>query len=133
MAAEFDWSRVAIEAGIAVCSGIGGAFAAVWKWGRDGAKKEDAVKEDYKARIEALREEMRAAMTSYEKGATARNDLFADQFREAFEGIRRQIDQNLLETERRFLAKPEFERFYGEYRRNQERVDEKLDKLLQRQ
>lgn len=132
MAADFDWTRLAAEAALAVCSGIGSAFFAVWKWGRNGAKAEQSVKDDYNGKIDELREETKAAMTEYEKNATARNDLFVDQFKESFEGIRRQFDQNILETERRFLSKPDFDKFYAEYRRNQERTDDKLDRLLEK-
>lgn len=131
MAAEIDWTRLAAELGVAVIGGVGSAFFTVWKWGRSGAKAEQSVKEDYDGKIDKLREETRAAMQKYEDNATARNDLFVAQTRETLEGIRRQIDQNLLDVERRFLSKPEFDKFHAEYRRDQERTDDKLDRLLE--
>lgn len=129
--AEFDWSHVAVEAGIAVFSGVGGAFVAVWKWGRGGAKAEQAVKDDYNAKINELREDVRSDMAAQAKAADDRGDLLVGQFRESFEGLRRQMDEHRLDTEKRFLLKDDFREFLKEYRENQRRTDDKLNRLLE--
>lgn len=130
--ADTDWLRIGLQLGGYAVSSLVGAGVGIWKWGRSSAGAEQAIKDDYKGRIDTLRDEVRAQMAQYEKNASARNDLFVEQFREAFDGIRRQIDNNLLDAERRFLSKPEFDRFYTEYRKDQERTDDKLDRLLSR-
>jgi hypothetical protein len=100
-------------------SGLAGLVFGAWRWGRAGAKAEQAVKEDYERKIAVV-----------EQTADARLDLLVEQFKESFEGLRRQMDQNTLETERRFLSQPAFDKFCVEYRRNQDRTDDKLDRLL---
>lgn len=114
--AEWDWAKIAVDAGISFVSGATGLLIGVWRWGRNSAEQEQAVKDDYTMKIEALRDEMRASMNSYEKGASSRNDLLVAQFRESFEGIRRQIDKIQLDTEKDFMRKEDFKDFREEYR-----------------
>lgn len=121
-----EWIDIAIKAGIALSGAIGGLFIGIWKWGWSSGKAEAAGD----AKISVLREEMRTAMASHAKTVDAKTELLVGQFRESFEGIRRQIDQNLLDAERRFLPKGEFDRFLDEYRDDQRRTDDKLDRLL---
>lgn len=128
--AEIEWGKLAVETGISLVSGLGGLIIGAWQWGRSSAKAEHAAKEERDAKIAALRKEMETAMASHIQKSDARNDLLVSQFRESFEGIRRQIDQNVLEAERRFLPKGDFDRFLDEYRENQRRTDDKLDRLL---
>ena len=109
-------SDIAIKAGISLISGFGGLFLGVWKWGRSSAQAEHAVRHDYEVKIAALREEMRTAMASHVKSNDAANDLLVDQFKESFDGIRRQIDEHRFYTERDFLKKEDFRDFREEYR-----------------
>lgn len=114
--AEIEWGKIAIETAISMVSGFGGFVVGIWKWGRDSAKAEQAVKDDYEAKITGLREEVRKDMASHVHKSDARNDLLVEQFKESFEGIRRQIDDHRLHTETRFLPKDDFRDFREEYR-----------------
>lgn len=131
MAAEFDWSHVAVEAGIALFSGVGGALLTAWRWGRNGATAEQAVKDDYNGKIATLREELRKEMASHVQRSDEGNDLLVSQFKESFDGIRRQHDEYKLDSERRFFLKDDFRDFLKEYREDQRRTDVKLDRLLE--
>lgn len=126
---EWDWTRVALEAGISTVSGTGGLLFGVWKWGNRTAKQEQKVKTDYESKINAVRSEMIAT----EKTAEAKNDLLVEQFREAFAGLRRQIDDNKLHTEKEFVRKEDFKDFREEYRQDIRSIQEKLDQGLRRQ
>jgi hypothetical protein len=111
-----EWIDIAIKAGISLVSGLGGLILGAWKWGRSSAKAEQAVKDDYDEKISGLREEMRSAMKSHEQRSEDRTDLLVEQFKESFDGIRRQIDDHRLHTETRFLPKDDFRDFREEYR-----------------
>lgn len=106
-------------------SATGGWLVGIWRWGRNSAKDEQAVKDDYDGKIRALRDEMRAET----KAADDRNELLVAQFKETLDGIRRQMDQNTLDTEKYFLRKEDFKEFREEYRQNTRRIFEKLDSL----
>lgn len=110
-------------------SGFGGLLIGSWRWGRRSAQHDQRVKDDYTKRIDDLREHMRTSMASYEKGADARNDLLVEQFKESFDGIRRQIDENRLDTEKRFLPKDDFRDFREEYREDIRTIFDKLDRI----
>lgn len=88
----------------------------LYRAGRKSAEHEQTVKDDYSTQIDGLREEMRSDMTSLERGMTSARDLLADQFKEAFNGIRRQIDEHRLHTEEKFVRKDDFKEFRDEYR-----------------
>ena len=111
-----DWIEVAVKAGIPLASGVVGAFVGAWRWGRSSAEAEQAVKDDYNTKIRALREEMRAAMAAHTLKADDGSDLLVSQFKEAFEGIRRQIDEHRFYTEKDFMKKEDFRDFRDEYR-----------------
>lgn len=114
--AEWDWQHLALQGGTSLLSGAGGLLFGVWKWGRRSAKDEASVKDDYNTKIRALREEVRTEMASYAKTADAGNDLLVSQFKESFEGLRRQHDDHKLDVEKRFLLKDDFRDFREEYR-----------------
>lgn len=130
MAAETDWIRIGLDAGIGIVSGAVGMISGAFRSGRRSAKNEQNVKEDYTGKIAALREETRTAMATHVADSEDRTDLLVDQFKESFDGIRRQIDDHRLHTETRFLAKDDFRDFIKEYRDDQRRTDVKLDRLL---
>jgi hypothetical protein len=125
-----EWIDVGIKAGISLVSGLGGLLIGVWKWGRSSAQKEQAFKDDLRTEIAALREEVRKDMTSHSQKVDGGNDLLVSQFKESFEGLRRQHDVFVLDVERRFLPKDDFRDFLQEYREDQRRTDDKLDRLL---
>lgn len=111
-----DWADLAIKAGISLASGFGGMILGAWQWGRSSAKKEHAVKDDYDAKIRALREEMRTVMATHAEKSSDSNDLLVDQFKEAFDGLRRQMDEHRFYTEKDFMKKEDFRDFREEYR-----------------
>ena len=113
---EFDWGKLAIEAGASLLSGIGGLVIGAWKWGRNSARSEQVIKDDYNGKIRALREEMRKDMAAHAQKSADGNDLLVGQFTESFAGIRRQLDEHRLTTEKEFLRKDDFRDFREEYR-----------------
>lgn len=125
-----DWIEIAMKGMVALGGAIFGALAGIWHWGRNSALAEQSVTNQ----IAALREEVRKDMASHTQKAADGNDLLVAQFKESFEGIRRQHDDLKLDVERRFLPKDEFrdwlKDFREEYRQHQQRTDDKLDKLL---
>lgn len=127
--ADWNWEHLAVEAGVSLLSGVGGLILGVWRWGRNSAKHERKVEDDYNAKIDKLRDDMNISHQAYEKAATARNDLLVEQFKESFDGIRRQIDENKLDTEKHFLRKEDFGDFRKEYREDIRAIFEKLDRL----
>lgn len=127
--ADTDWTRIAIEAAGWAASSLSGLLIGVWRGGRHSAHKEQKIKDDYDKKINALREETRLSMAAYEKQADARNDLLIEQFKESFEGIRRQIDQNRFDAEVRFLPKDDFKEFRQEWRDGMIRIFDRLDHL----
>ncbi len=131
--ADINWTQVVASAGAATLTGIGGLLLGIWRWGRSSAEQEHAIEDDYDAKIDALREMIRTDMATFEKAATDRNDELAGQFREAFAGLRRQIDMHELHVEQRFLPRDDFRDFRKEYREDKGRMFEKLDHLLARQ
>lgn len=114
--AEWDWHQITMQGGFSVLSGAGGFLYGLFRWGRKSAKDEQAVKDDYSTQIRALREEVRTEMAAHAKKADAGNDLLVSQFKESFEGLRRQQDDHKLDVEKRFLLKDDFRDFRDEYR-----------------
>lgn len=114
--AEIEWGKIAAEAGISLLSGLSGLVFGAWKWGRSSARAEQAVKDDYNAKINAVDEKARADMAAYAQKTDAGNDLLVSQFKESFEGIRRQHDEHKLDIEKRFMLKDDFRDFREEYR-----------------
>lgn len=55
-------------------------------------------------------------MATHAQKADDGNDLLVAQFKESFEGIRRQHDDHKLDVERRFMLKDDFKDFRDEYR-----------------
>lgn len=107
-----EWIELAIKAGVALGGAIVGAFVGVWRWGRDSALAEQSVTNQ----IAALREEVRTEMATHAQKADDGNDMLVAQFKESFEGIRRQHDDHKLDVERRFMLKDDFKDFREEYR-----------------
>ena len=121
--ADWNWQNVVFQSGLSLLSGAGGWLLGIWRWGRNSAKAEQAVKDDYDEKIDELREQMRTSMTDHDD----KNDLLVAQFKESFDGIRRQIDENKLDTEKHFLRKDDFKDFLAEYRQDMRRIFDKLD------
>jgi len=128
--ADADWGHIAVSAGSSLLSGLGGLLFGIWRWGRRSAQHDQRVRSDYDTKISGLREETRNSMASYEKSATARNDSLVDQFKESFEGIRRQLDEHRLDTEKRFLPKDDFRDFRDEYREDMRDLKRNVAEIL---
>lgn len=113
---ETEWGKLAIDAGTSLVSGLVGLIIGAWKWGRNSVQAEQAVKDDYNSKIRALREEVRTSMSTQAQKSSDANDLLVSQFKESFEGMRRQIDEHRFYTERDFVKKEDFKDFREEYR-----------------
>lgn len=122
-----DWAELAIKAGVGLAGAIGGLFLGVWKWGRNSALAEQVIDK----KISAVREEVRIEMAAHTQKIDDGNDLLVSQFKETLDGLRRQHDEMRVDVERRFLPKDDFRDWLKEYRDDQRRTDDKLDKLLE--
>lgn len=85
------------------------------------------MKDDYDSKIRVLGDEMRKAMADHERASEGRVDLLVEQFQESFNGLRRQIDNDRLYTEREFMRKEDFRDFRDEYREDMREIKEKID------
>lgn len=110
--ADTDWVQTGLAAAVALATGATGLAAGIWRWGRRDAKRESNVKADYGSKIDALREELRVAMSA---ASHNRSDV-ADEFRDTFAALRQKINDVELDTERRFVDKDSFAAFLKEYR-----------------
>ncbi len=113
---EAEWPRLLLEAAGSLASGFFGLLVGVWRAGRNSATKEQAVKDDYDGKIGALGKELEITVATAEKASDARLDLLVEQFKEAFDGMRRQFDDHKFYTEKDFLKKEDFKDFRDEYR-----------------
>lgn len=116
MAAETDWIRIAVDAAIGLGSGAASLLASAVHYGRRGAKREQKVKDDYDLKIGGLRDEVRSDMTRIEKSTNESRETLVGQFKESFDGIRRQFDEHRFSTEKDFMRKEDFRDFREEYR-----------------
>lgn len=107
-----EWIEIAIKVIAALGGGIVGAIAAIWRMGRNSANAENSVDK----RIAALREEVRTQMVAHAQKSDSSRDLLVEQFKESFDGMRRQIDEHRYYTEKDFLKKEDFKDFREEYR-----------------
>lgn len=126
---DWDWTRTALEAGGAIASGLFGILVGIWRAGRESALREQSVKDDYTGKIGVLEEDMQRALAVHEKAAAARLELLVEQFKESFVGLRRQIDDDRLHTEREFLRKEDFKDFREEYREDMRDIKKSLNGL----
>jgi len=116
MAADIDWPHVGMQAATSLVSAVGGVLVGVWRWGRRSAEKEQEMRDDYEAKIDILSAELKNALSVSEKAGQARLETLIGQFKESFDGIRRQFDDHRLATEKDFLRKDDFREFREEYR-----------------
>lgn len=107
-----DWAELAIKAMVGLAGAVGGLFLGVWRWGHNSA----VAKQSIKNQIAAVREEVRAEMTAHAQKVENGTDLLVSQFKESFDGIRRQIDEHRFYTEKDFMKKEDFRDFREEYR-----------------
>lgn len=128
--AETDWVRIAFTTAGGFASGVVGIVIGAFKFGRRSVTQEQKIKDDYNGKIAALRDETKAAMAKNTETADSRNTLLVEQFKETLEGLRRQMDDHKLMTEKDFLRKEDFREFLKEYREDTRRADSKLDRLL---
>ena len=131
--ADWDWHSLSLQGGISLLSGAGGWLLGIWKLGRDSAKKEQSVKDDYDGKINALREEVRTAMAAHAQKTDDGKDLLVSQFKESFEGIRRQLDEHRFYTEKDFMKKEDFRDFREEYREDMRELKANIAVITQRQ
>lgn len=101
----FDWSHLLTWSLGIVGGGISGLVGSAWRWGR-------AIDE----KVSHVREEFQAEIASVKRSTDVRLDEFVDQVKETMEGTRRQIDDDRLNAERRFLTRDDFKTFLDEYR-----------------
>ncbi len=127
--AETDWVRVGFEVGASLTSGLVGLVIGAWKWGRHSAKAEEKLKSEVAQKISELREQTRASMEKHEDHSSARTDLLVEQFKESFDGIRRQIDDHKLATEREFVRKDEMRVLRDEIREDMREIKSMIKDL----
>jgi hypothetical protein len=124
-APDTDWPRLFLEAAGTALSGLIGLLVGIWRWGRQSALREVRVRNDYTQRIE----EMKASMAAAEKAYEARLDQLVEQFREAFAGIRRQLDNERLHLVENFVRKDDFREFREEYRTDMRDIKRSISEI----
>lgn len=132
--ADWDWVKSAAQIAAPLITGIAGLFLGTWQAGkRQGKQESDAeaklkaeIAKELDAKIEGFKAEMRTAVAE----ALEANEAFIKSVGDSFSALRQKINDVELETERRFLPRASFDSFVEEYRENQRRTDDKLDKLL---
>lgn len=129
MVGDIDWPHIALQAGTSLVSAIGGLLVGVWRWGRASAEREQRMKDEFDAKVATLGEQLRTSMLEVEKGAERRLDLLVEQFKESFAGLRRQIDDDRLHTEQRFMRKDDFKDFREEYREDMREVKASIGEI----
>lgn len=127
---EADWARIAIEIVIALGSGAASAIGTAYTMGQRGVEERAKLKEEFRLEIDTLRKEVVDGMSETVTAADARNDLLIEQIKETLEGIRRQHDDHKLHVETYFSRKEAMESFMKVYREDQNRINDKLDRLL---
>lgn len=130
--ADTDWVRIAIEGAGWAASSLVGLVVGAWRGGRRSAHHDQWIKDDYDGKITKLREDTRAAMEKYTESADARNSLLIEQFKESFEGIRRQFDEHRLGTERDFVRKDEFRVLREEIREDMREIKTMIQDITRR-
>lgn len=124
-----EWVDVSIKAGISLVSGLGGLLIGVWRWGRSSALAEQSVANQ----IAALREEVRNEMATHIKKMDDSRETLVDQFKESFDGMRRQIDEHRYYTEKDFLKKEDFKDFREEYREDMRDIKTAIANIARQQ
>lgn len=127
---EADWAKIAIEVIVALGSGGASAIGTAYAMGRRSANERAELKEEMEAKIDDLRDKTIGKMDQAVKAADARNELLIEQIKETLEGIRRQHDEHRLHVETFFSRKEAMENFMKVYREDQNRINDKLDRLL---
>lgn len=127
--AETDWVRVGFEAGASLVSGLAGLVLGAWNWGRRSAKAEHRLKEDVDRKINELREKTMASLEKHEDHSSARTELLVEQFKESFEGLRRQMDDHKLATEREFVRKDELRVLRDEIREDMREIKSMISSI----
>lgn len=111
---EWLWKLASLVA--PVLTGIAGIAGGLYGAGRRSVQREQKTKDDYDGKIATLRDEVRGTMTSHAQKVDEGNDLLVSQFKESFDGIRRQHDEHRIDVEKRFMLKDDFKEFREEYR-----------------
>jgi len=132
--ADWDWVKNTLQAIVPLMTGAAGLFLGTWqagkKSGRQEAELEAKIKTDLKKdtenKIEALRVEMKTSLAE----ATEGPEEFIKSVGDTFSALRQKINDVERDGLIRFLPKDDFTDFLKEYREDQRRTDDKLDKLL---
>jgi hypothetical protein len=132
--ADWDWVKTALQAIVPLVTGTAGLFLGTWQAGKRSGKQEAELEAKIKAdlkketddKIEALRNEMRTSLAE----ATEGPEEFIKSIGDTFTALRTKINDVERDGLIRFLPKDDFTRFLEEYRKDQRRTDDKLEKLL---
>lgn len=125
----FDWGHLVSGLGGGLLTAIAGALGWIYKAG---------------GKEPALKAELQKSLVEAEIRVENKVDDMAGHFREAFDGIRRQIDEHKLHTVENFVRWPDFNRLRQEDREAAEerrkenrqafdRLERKIDQILGRQ
>lgn len=125
-----EWLKLFGQIAISLATGIAGIIIGVWRWGQWDSTRLQGMRDDYDSKIEALREERRKVTADYERAQTERMDALVAQFTETFNGLRRQLDEHRLITEREFLRKQDFREFREEFRSDMRDIKRSLSSIM---
>ena len=93
-----------------------GAGTAVVTWIVNAARMEPKLRADFEKAITMAESRIEDKIEASEKRKVEKMDALVDQFREYFEGIRRQQDEMKLNLEREFVRKTDFKEVFREFR-----------------
>jgi hypothetical protein len=111
---ELEWAHVIIGVLSAVAGGGAGLIAGVWRVAR------------IQGRLELS---FQTSIAECERRFEDKVDLARKAFDETLKGIRQKINDVELNTERNFVGQDDFSEFRVEYRKDIERIFDKLDRI----
>jgi uncharacterized membrane-anchored protein YjiN (DUF445 family) len=126
--ADTDWTRIAIEAAGWAASSLAGLLVGVWKGGRRSAQSEHAVEE----RIAKVENDMKEEVSASEQRIAAKIDEAMQMFGETVGAIREKVNEVERSMIRDFVPNKHFDQMRLESREDIRRINEKLDRLLER-
>lgn len=123
---SFDWAHAWSAFGGAIAGAIGAIGTTLYRAGG----KEPNMRLDIGNKIMAAEQRLETKIDAAERRGEDKVEGIIGQFHDSFASLRQKINDVELQTERGFVAKPDFEDFRAEYREDKNRMFEKLDRIL---
>jgi len=125
----FQWIDAIISGISALGGAVAGLVAGTWRM----ARVEPRLELKMEARVALMETEMREKLLSHERASVVRTEGLTEQFRESFNGMRRQIDDQRLNTEKDFVRKEDLRDFREELREDIREIKDAIKEIAKRQ